>query len=44
MLHDVVCYAALSLMNPLLLNGVPSGLVAPLIVAAVCASRVGDRP
>jgi len=40
----MVFYAALSLVEPVLLNGVPSSLVAPLIVAAVCALRAGDRP
>ena len=40
----MVFYAALSLVEPVLLNGVPSSLVAPLIVAAVCALRVSDRP
>jgi O-antigen ligase len=40
----IVFYAVLSLVEPVLLNGAPSSLVVPLVVAAVCAARVGGAP
>jgi O-antigen ligase len=39
----IVFYALLSLAEPVALNGAPSSLVTPLIVAAVCSLRPGDR-
>ncbi len=36
-------YAALSLVEPVVLNGVPSTLVVPLVAAAACAMNVGDE-
>ncbi len=39
----LVFYAALSLAEPVLLNGVPSSLVVPLIVAAACARGTDER-
>ena len=36
-------YAALSLVEPVLLNGAPSTLVVPLVIAAACATRNAAR-